>query len=681
MSAVGCGSGNREKDKVRQVASSGLSPFFFAPLRLCVRFLSTAIVHGPGAVGAASRRFPRRFRAQIPIHEAARGRSYQPVNAYLSTLSSARLSILAFSGAVLLWASLPPLDWWLLAWIAPVPWVLLIRRERLDGRRPYTVLWLAGFATWMGTLHFLRLPHWATSFGWVVLSGYFAFYVPLFVGLSRVAVHRLRVPVMLAAPVVWTGLELARGHLFTGMTMACLGHTQYRWIDLIQVSDLAGAYGVSFVVMLVAAALARTCPIAPASPNAVSSRQGGPLRRAAAAVWPLVPAAAVLAAAVFYGRARMGGESLEPGPRIALVQGSIDVEMRYDPDMRDRIFNEYYGLSREAVEKHRNIDLLIWPETMFVVPLVTFDADASRPPGFDGDDAEFQKQLREIVEADKKKTSTMARTAALLGVPLLLGVDTQHVGRESMKCFNSAAYVARDGRLLGRYDKMHLVMFGEYVPFADRFPWLQRLTPLPISATPGKEPAAFELPAPGARASRPLEEPQASRPLEEPQAGPQAGQPPEQMRAGRPRSAVRIAPNICYESVLSHVIRGQVNSLAAEGREPDVLVNLTNDGWFWGSSELDLHLICGVFRAVECRKPLLVAANTGFSAWIDGDGRIVAQGPRREKAVIIAEPGLDRRRSWYLEHGDWFAGICLAGCLLFGGIGLHARIRGVSGRS
>ena len=82
--------------------------------------------------------------------------------------------------------------------------------------------------------------------------------------------------------------------------------------------------------------------------------------------------------------------------------------------------------------------------------------------------------------------------------------------------------------------------------------------------------------------------------------------------------------------------------MAAEGREPDVLVNLTNDGWFWGSSELDMHLACGVFRAVECRKPLLIAANTGFSAWIDGDGRIQEQGPRRAAGVIVAEPRLDR---------------------------------------
>ena len=140
---------------------------------------------------------------------------------------------------------------------------------------------------------------------------------------------------------------------------------------------------------------------------------------------------------------------------------------------------------------------------------------------------------------------------------------------------------------------------------------------------------------------------------------------------------VRIVPNICYESVPSHFIRGQVNALTAEGREPDVLVNLTNDGWFWGSSELDLHLMCGVFRAVECRKPFLIAANTGFSGWIDADGRIVKQGPRRAKEVLIAEPCLDQRRSWYLEHGDWFAGVCLAGCMLFAVVGLYGRIRGV----
>ena len=115
--------------------------------------------------------------------------------------------------------------------------------------------------------------------------------------------------------------------------------------------------------------------------------------------------------------------------------------------------------------------------------------------------------------------------------------------------------------------------------------------------------------------------------------------------------------------------------MAAEGQEPDLLVNLTNDGWFWGSSELDLHLACGVFRAVECRKPFLIAANTGFSAWIDGDGRIREQGPRRAQGIIVAEPRIDRRYSWYLVHGDWFAGACLGVCGLCGLAGIYGRMR------
>ncbi len=89
-------------------------------------------------------------------------------------------------------------------------------------------------------------------------------------------------------------------------------------------------------------------------------------------------------------------------------------------------------------------------------------------------------------------------------------------------------------------------------------------------------------------------------------------------------------------------------------------MNLTNDGWFWGSSELDLHLASAVFRAVECRKPLLIAANTGFSAAIDSNGRLLAQGRRRATDLLVAAPAIDARRSWYLVLGDAGAALCLA---------------------
>ena len=211
------------------------------------------------------------------------------------------------------------------------------------------VLAVAGFCFWMAALHWLRLPHWATSFGWVALSFYFAFYLPVFVGLSRVAVHRLRVPVILAAPVVWTGLELARAHLLTGMSMASLGHTQYRWIELIQMSDLAGAYGVSFVVMFVAAALARMFP-------AMLERmcRGQPRlarRRCSAKSVHRIPSGRCCRPRPAGRRAcftdTCESRELVEGRAANRVDARLDRHRNaYDPDMKQRIFREYYDLSQ-----------------------------------------------------------------------------------------------------------------------------------------------------------------------------------------------------------------------------------------------------------------------------------------------------------------------------------------------
>jgi apolipoprotein N-acyltransferase len=516
----------------------------------------------------------------------------------------------ALAGSLLMWASLPPLDLAPLAWVAPLPWLLLIRRRELAGRRPYAAIWLAGFAFWLPILHWLRLPCPATVFGWFALSFYLAFYVPVFVGLARVAVHRGRWPIMVAAPVVWTGLELARAHLLTGFTMASLGHTQYRWIELIQVSDLAGTYGVSFLVMFAAACLARMLP-----------GEDRPW-----AFWPLAPAVAVLGAALIYGFLRTGGEHFRPGPKIALIQGSIDTQIKDDPDKQEDVMRQYLELTQEAVGKNGNLDLIVWPETMFRYPLLTYRDDVRPAVGEDWTVAQLKAKAAQIREY-------IADVAKAYRTPLLLGVETRDFGPGTEDRYNTALHVDRSGRIIGRYDKMHPVMFGEYIPFGDTFPWLYQLS----SALSG-----------GLAVGKTLD--------------------------SLDVDGSRAAANICFESVLPHLIRRQVNELRARGREPDFLVNLTNDGWFYGSSELDIHLRCGVFRAVECRKPFLIAANTGFSAVIDGDGRIRAQGPRRETKVLVAEVPLDDRTSPYLSYGDWPAGLCLGICVILAAWGLAVRI-------
>jgi apolipoprotein N-acyltransferase len=514
----------------------------------------------------------------------------------------------ALTGAALLWLALPPCDFWPLAWLAPVWWVLLIRRPKLADRRaklsaqrPYLQLWMAGFVFWLAAYWWLVLPHWATSFGWLGVAIYSAFYLPVFVGLSRTAVHRLRLPIVLVAPVIWTGLELVRAYLITGTTLANIGHTQYRWLDLIQISDLVGAYGVSFVVMFVAACLGRMVACGPARWT----------------LWPLLPAVALLGAVLVYGHLRRlaaPDPRQPPAARLALIQGSIDSVLKADPEMRNVIYQEYFGLSQQAARQFGRLDALVWPETMFPVPLILYDADAARPPDYQGSESQFRLDVAAAAEHSRQWIAT---TAQRLGAPLIIGIDTCWYLATGPVFFNSALHVSTKGEILERYDKMHRVLFGEYVPLADYLPWLRRLTPLHVLVTAGEKPTTFAV--------------------------------------GR----LRLAPSICYENVLPQVIRHQVQSLAAAGQEPDALVNLTNDGWFWGSSELDMHLVCAVFRAVECRKPFLIAANTGFSAHIDGDGRILARGPRRATAVLLAEVLPDNRQSWYLRYGDWGAGLCL----------------------
>lgn len=525
--------------------------------------------------------------------------------------------IFAFTGAVLLWAALPPLDFWLLAWIAPVPWIILIRRRELDRPRPYLALAVVGFIFWMAALHWLRLPYWATAFGWLALSFYFAFYIPVFIGLSRIAVHRMRLPVILAAPVVWTGLELARAHLLTGMTMASLGHTQYHWIQLIQISDLAGAFAVSFCVMFVAACIGR-----------IPSCEGKPKT-----YWPVLPAVVLMVSVLAYGYERTTKNETTPGARIALIQGCIDSVFGGD-DPHEKFYWHYFDLSQQAVDQFGSVDLIVWPETYFRNSLILYDADAGlNSPKVDEAGITIEQFHKNLKTGEEEINQAFVDTATQLKSPMLVGLDAQYYTVDDVYIYNSAVYVSAEGKILGRYDKKHLVMFGEYIPFADHLAWLYQLSPLSMGITPGKEPVAFQV------------------------------------------GNIRISPSICFESVLSHVIRDQINTLKANGQEPDVLVNVTNDGWFWGSSELDMHLVCGVFRAVECRKPFLVSANTGFSAWIDADGRIIKQGRRHETDAILADVRVDHRQSWYLYYGDWPAGLCLLGCMVLAGIGCWDKIQ------
>ena len=524
-------------------------------------------------------------------------------------------------------------------WLAAIALVLWAARRW--AAHPYRTLWLVGMFFWLADLHWLRLPYWAIGFGWLALGIYFGCYLPVFIGLSRVGVHRLRLPVILIAPVVWTGLELAQAHLLSGMTMGCLEHTQYRWTSLIQISDVTGSYGVTFLMMFVAACLARCLP-SPSGRGAGGGPHPSPLPEGEGtsrrwSIWPLLPAAGILAAALLYGHWRISGVETEPGLKIALIQGNIDIQLHSPEGTRNKIDAEYRSLTRDSLAKFPQADLVVWPETVFCcVNWVTSDPTAVKPPQFAGQtESDFQIDLaRDVVFTRDVMTSA----AVEFRRPMIVGVDREHFGPRGLEFFNTAVLVTPDGQWFQRppdryfYDKTHLVPFGEYMPFANWFPWLQNLSPLGSGSSASDRPACFMV------------------------------------------KNICLAPNICYESTLPHVIRGQLAALRQEGVQPQILVNVTNDGWFWGSSELEMHLACGVFRTVENRRPMVIAANTGISAWIDGNGRIEAEGPKHATAVIAADVRLDRRESWYSLHGDWFAGSCLIVTIALAAVGIYTSL-------
>ncbi|MHB8903001.1 MAG: apolipoprotein N-acyltransferase, partial [Thermoguttaceae bacterium] len=514
------------------------------------------------------------------------------------------------AGALLLWLALPPVGAWPLVFVAPLPWIFLVRGERLPGKRPYRAIWLAGLVFWLAELYWMTMPHPTTSLGWAALSAYLACLLPLFVGLSRVAVHRLGISVVVAAPVVWTGLELVRGYFLGGFTMASLGHVIYRWTAMIQTADLGGAYAVSFVVMFLAACLARL----------VRLRKDEPRRW-----WPAAAGLVALMAALGYGHFRIAQDGGKPAARIALIQGSTAITLDMGSDKKKEMFDEHVQLTLDTVAADRSLDLILWPESTFYYDILSCDKDAAVPEWWTGTADEFRSYLARCADETRQYVGKAAQS---VGVPLLVGLTRRHFRPDGEAVYNTAILATRSSPAsqafdkVQMYDKIHLVMFGEYFPFADTLKFLYRFTPvntLNIGLQAGTRPVAFEL------------------------------------------NGLCLAPNICFESVIPQVIRRQVNELAADGREPDILVNLTNDGWFFGSNELDLHMICGVFRAVECRKPFLIAANTGLSAWIDGNGRIRKQGPRLAKAVILADVARDGRRSLYLWWGDLPAAVCLLG--------------------
>ena len=610
----------------------------------------------------------------------------------LDTLRPRRLLAIAAVGSLLAWLAFPPVGWCWLAPIAPVAWLWPIVDSRPLERRGYAALWLGSCVFWLPYLHGLRLAHPALYLGWISLSLYLAVYLPLFVGLSRTAVHQLRVPLVVAAPVLWTGLELARAYMLTGFSGGMLGHALFAQPLLIQFADVAGAYGVTAGVVLGAACLLQI--VRGAAGGRVDNAMGGggssgggggdggangSGRNVGAVVVHAALLVAIVLATVAYGRMKLANStqapdtSKAPGVRVGLVQESVDVVFEFNEERNRQTFEKYRRATLELCRREPGLDLVVWPESMFTEnspefvidqpelreragrAIAEFEAKVQRlarevnsvEPAKDAQDAgkgTFERTANDAEGTNDAKDATGARSEARRKTWLLVGsvtIDFTGAPADAFRAdngfqpreYNTALLISPEGQIAGRYHKTHLVMFGEYVPFSWLAPNLVRGLGLPVSLDEGPGPAGMTL------------------------------------------SDVRFSPSICFESMVPQVIHRQMKSLGDRGEAPDVLVNLTNDGWFWGSSVLDMHFQSAVFRAIESRRPVLIAANTGFSAWVDRDGRILARSPRRSATTLVAEVGRNDEKSIYQFWGDLPAKLCFMAGAVCAVVGLVHRRR------
>ncbi|MFN3190079.1 MAG: apolipoprotein N-acyltransferase [Aureliella sp.] len=574
----------------------------------------------------------------------------------------------AYLSAILLWASYPPCSFAWLAWVAPIGWLTFLsgatcgsdsnRGSRLN-RKTYFHLWLSGCLFWLSTLQGIRLAYWPLYFGWLALSLYLAIYPPLFVAFSRKLV-RGGVSVWLAAPITWTALEFVRSYMLTGFSANMLGHSQVRYPVMTQIADQLGVYGISFVLMLVAATVAEACFGLSRRPTWVLSQgkrqdvaeqtEATPPQAATRIPAVAIASSCVATLATFtYGYMKLAEgdriyEQRSSAMRCLLVQENTPT--MFDAQIQDlrEAFGRYLALTEKALVESRDVDLIVWPESTFsageplyqgAIPNRLPQEDIYEPVSYDGSlmrsvadrlAASFRIKCELLLTAGddegtpERQSTEGAVTEAQGETYLLVGGDAKEFKANRTASFNTAFFVGPDAQIQGRYDKMHLVMFGEYIPLGPALEWLRQI--FRIDASPGESPKSFDV------------------------------------------NGTKIAPNICFETMMPRVISRQVRQLSNAGLAPDVLINLSNDSWFRGSAMLDHHLACTRLCAIENRRPILVAANTGLSAEVDGCGRLVQVTDRLEPATIIAAPIRDSRGGLVQRMGYPLGWICLL--LMFG---------------
>jgi len=483
----------------------------------------------------------------------------------------------AVLSALMLTVSFPPgLGGWFV-WIGLIP--LLLAVESQSARSRFILGIIAGMA------HYLTLMYWViivlnrygglplpVSMGALILL---SFYLSLYFGLFCLGAGFIPSGPFypLAMSMFWVSLEFIRASILSGFPWCLLGYTQFKQLFLVQVSDVTGVYGISFLIVFANALLFSLF---------VSRERKKIVRLLPETVLFLICLASVLNYGYSWQKKKEPEVQTGKSYPLAVVQGNIDQSLKWTGPYQEKTIRIYQELTRQT--RSAKPWLIIWPETA--------------APFFFQNQDDLAGRIRELaVESDAH---------------LIFGSPAFGYEKGLLKYFNRAYHIDPMGTIRGYYDKVHLVPFGEYVPLKRFLPFIKKLVTAAGDFTPGEK----------------------ISPL--------------------PVGSLSVGMLICFESIFPEIARVHTRQGA------DMLVNITNDAWYGRSSAPYQTLCMSVFRAIENRRPLIRAANTGFSAFIDNKGKILAESGLFCREILIKEINMVKPSlTFYTRYGDLFAVACL----------------------
>ena len=497
-------------------------------------------------------------------------------------ISRFRRPLSAAASGLLLSLSFPSAGLWFLAFVALVPLLVVLHRDSPGPADTSPAPRGARWAPWIMGIVFnvvmfcwiVRLPSHAMTHPWLIFPGllalglYLGLFVALFGWIVRLVRRRLGWPVLALAPIAWAASEWAKSSGTLGCPWGNVGYALAEHPAWIQGASLAGAQGLTFWILVV---------------NSLVAAAFIARRWWSRAAWALV-AVLLIWLPVQWGMHRLREPRGRPLARVALVQPNIASEIKWNPALQDSVMGAPARLTRQAASLTPKPSVIIWPETA----------------------------LPYYVRLERAKLRAFLDLVEGAGVPVLVGYpDARLSTNGSVLTHNAAGLVLPNGTFAGQYEKIHLVPFGERLPFQGILPFLGKIDLGQAEWTPGTHPVVFSL------------------------------------------GGTSFGVLICFESIFPELAR----RYAVEGAQ--YLVNITNDEWFGKSAGPVQHADMAILRSVELGLSTARCANTGISMVIDPYGRVVQRTQLFQEALLVGDVWAGTKPTLFLQWGNWLTSLCV----------------------